>query len=168
MAPTHRATSHTLFSGSRRAAGRSVRYSAYVLCLGALVGSSCMRSTVAPPAVSRQRESGGSPPITCLCLTTHAADFDKHADGGLLLREIFRQALLIAARDELGLQTRDASIGELGHAPVDAERRLADGCRVLDLRVLVQPSQAVRLELQDSPSGRSKDTRLVSATAAVK
>ncbi len=34
--------------------------------------------------------------------------------GGLLLRELQRQAVLIAARDELGLRTRDAVLGEGG------------------------------------------------------
>src|SRR5262249_51186042 len=37
---------------------------------------------------------------------------DDHSDGSLLAREIVRQALMIAARDELGTLTRDAFIGE--------------------------------------------------------
>jgi tetratricopeptide (TPR) repeat protein len=38
---------------------------------------------------------------------------DTKADGGLLIREIVRQAILIAARDGLGLQTRDQVLGEI-------------------------------------------------------
>jgi tetratricopeptide (TPR) repeat protein len=37
--------------------------------------------------------------------------------SGLTIREIFRQSLLIAARDEMGLQTRDASLREWRGAP---------------------------------------------------
>ncbi len=33
-------------------------------------------------------------------------------DRGFLVRELFRQALLISARDELGLVTRDAWLGD--------------------------------------------------------
>ena len=40
--------------------------------------------------------------------------------NGLLLRELFRQAVLVAARDELGLSTRDMALGEsLGEADSD-------------------------------------------------
>ena len=38
------------------------------------------------------------------------------ADGRLLVREILRQAFLIAARDELGLATRDMTLRETIHA----------------------------------------------------
>ena len=37
---------------------------------------------------------------------------DAKADGGLLIRELVRQAVLIAGRDGLGLQTRDQVLGE--------------------------------------------------------
>jgi hypothetical protein len=36
----------------------------------------------------------------------------SHTDQGILTREILRQALLIAAREELGLVTRDAWLGD--------------------------------------------------------
>ena len=49
-------------------------------------------------------------------LTLAASEPGAVGGQSLLSREIFRQGLLLAARDELGLATRDASIGD----PVDA------------------------------------------------
>lgn len=52
----------------------------------------------------------------CLALGEPGADVDGRSLAGaresLLAREIVRQALLIAARDELGLATRDAMLGD--------------------------------------------------------
>jgi hypothetical protein len=41
--------------------------------------------------------------------------------SGLLLHEVFRQGLLIAARDEMGLQTRDGSLREWNGTPRDTD-----------------------------------------------
>jgi tetratricopeptide (TPR) repeat protein len=51
-------------------------------------------------------------PVT-LCLSAAEPDFKvPHASGRLLVREIARQAMLISARDELGLATRDMTLRE--------------------------------------------------------
>ncbi len=61
---------------------------------------------------------------------------DDRGDGysGLLIREIVRQAVLISARDEFGLPTRDASLNE----PVPTDSQTG---RVLDALVRVGPKQ---------------------------
>lgn len=47
-----------------------------------------------------------------LLLGTHDRHASRSAPDGILLRELVRQALLIAARDELGLATRDRALRE--------------------------------------------------------
>ncbi len=88
--------------------------------------------------------------IPIIGLTCEPVDLsapDEH--GGLLLREIARQAFLISARDELGTATRDQSIGEstaaatatfrlVGHARMDAFWRLTVG------RAGGNPAQEIR------------------------
>ena len=52
---------------------------------------------------------------TGLVLHTHEADRqDRFADRGQLLRELVRQAVLLAAREELGIATRDDALRERG------------------------------------------------------
>jgi tetratricopeptide (TPR) repeat protein len=67
---------------------------------------------------------------------------DPKADGGLLVREIVRQALLIAGRDGLGLRTRDQVLGEA----------FPSGATVLRVRTSAIPgkSVAVRITLKDA------------------
>jgi hypothetical protein len=59
-------------------------------------------------------DAGGARAIVALGMPTSSADVDE--DGGkfqpILARELIRQAALIAARDELGLGTRDEVIGD--------------------------------------------------------
>lgn len=52
------------------------------------------------------------------------------ADGGLLLRELARQAVLIAARDEMHLTTRDGVLGELPGKPDPAAFDITTHCGV--------------------------------------
>jgi tetratricopeptide (TPR) repeat protein len=71
-----------------------------------------------------------------------------HATGRLL-RELARQALLSAARDEFGLSTRDESLGE-SIAPDDASR-------VFDVSVAaIEPRGLVINVAQNFPGGRTK------------
>jgi len=66
-------------------------------------------------SVSRVGEGSQSRPVVMLQRPTCAEDFEgviKGTDPGILLREILRQAVLIAARDELGAGTRDEALGE--------------------------------------------------------
>jgi tetratricopeptide (TPR) repeat protein len=53
-------------------------------------------------------------PVPRVALTVQRVSWGTHEDirGGLLTREFVRQAVLIAARDELGLNTADAVLGE--------------------------------------------------------
>lgn len=65
-------------------------------------------AAIAPPKPGPSAASGKA-----VLLRTHEPDLeDRFADRGLLLRELVRQAILIAARDELGLATRDNSLCE--------------------------------------------------------
>ena len=67
-----------------------------------------------------------------------------NARAGILQRELIRQALLIAARDELGLLTRDDVVGERQNAPSPAgtgpEIQTSSGPNGL-IRVVVSPSE---------------------------
>ena len=64
-----------------------------------------------------------------------------NADGGLLLREILRQAVLIAARDELGLSTRDETLREFNKQD-DASRQILD----IQTTALVRDKYVVMLQ----------------------
>jgi len=69
--------------------------------------------SVAEDRVVQKAEQAASEQVVYLDRT---ADFAFRCEGrtnrAILLREIARQAILIAARDELGLSTRDASLGD--------------------------------------------------------
>ena len=86
-------------------------------------------------------DGGGTRAVVALAIPTSSADVDD--DGGkfqpIVARELIRQAVLISARDELGLGTRDEVIGEgmpEGRGGTGAEiasvfRTLPDAGRVL-------------------------------------
>ena len=75
---------------------------------------------------SKSRKSTSSP-RGVVCLKARQPDVnDQNQNCGLLIRELFRQALLVAARDELGLSTRDLTLRE-PMAP------LTNGKTVLDM-----------------------------------
>ncbi len=70
-------------------------------------------------AASGGPASAGGPPAgpATVQLTVDSPAFvltHRGAAGGLLLRELQRQAVLVAAREELGLRTRDGALGESG------------------------------------------------------
>ncbi len=62
---------------------------------------------------------------------------DGKAHAGLLVREIVRQAILIAGRDGLGLSTRDRTLGE----------PFPDGATTLTVRTLAVPGKSVRVRI---------------------
>ncbi|TWT86183.1 hypothetical protein Mal64_39230 [Pseudobythopirellula maris] len=75
------------------------------------IGCGAPSATVAISSPAAPREPIG--PL--LCLRTEWYPQRPEGDGGVehaTLREIFRQGVLIAARDELGLVTRDQTLGE--------------------------------------------------------
>jgi hypothetical protein len=74
---------------------------ATVLCMAADEVAATSSSTVVRPIAYFDRDKNW-----------YGFPVDKSADGSFLAREIVRQALLIAARDELGMLTRDVFLGE--------------------------------------------------------
>jgi thiol-disulfide isomerase/thioredoxin len=74
--------------------------------------------TPADPGRSSKFQPGGNEahtnstiPMVMLTSEEPGSDSDR-SDGGILIREIMRQAYLIAARDELGVVTRDMALRE--------------------------------------------------------
>lgn len=64
------------------------------------------------PTAATDLRQAVSPP-KCVMLTTQMLpEWDVFAVNGMLVRELMRQSLLIAARDELGLSTRDRTLRE--------------------------------------------------------
>ena len=63
-----------------------------------------------------QRGDGGRTPVA-LGIPTEPANVPPGTELSTLFRELVRQSLLLAAREELGLQTRDALLGEAGPDP---------------------------------------------------
>lgn len=108
-----------------------------------------------------------SPP-KCVMLTTQMLpDSDVFAVQGMLTRELMRQSLLIAARDELGLSTRDRTLREtFAVAKPQSTFRPA-----LELQGAVDVSRAFRLTLfrhhSDSTKRESAVKSPSSSAAAV-
>ncbi len=94
-----------------------------------------------PAQAADDTPPGKSPTPTVLLLGSQEPDteFAKN-NAKLLVREIVRQAVLIAARDELGLSTRDMTMRE----SVSAE---SDKCRRLDVQVAEKTKEFVRVRL---------------------
>jgi tetratricopeptide (TPR) repeat protein len=65
----------------------------------------------------------------------------ERTDGGLLLRELLRQAVLIAARDEMGLRTRDMALREPFSSPASG------GNTVLTIRTCVSIGRSVDVQI---------------------
>lgn len=112
-------------------------------------GTSATSPVVRPAAADSQ--AAPVAPAACVYLTTRPTNTGEGVDAGILLRELFRQALLIAARDELGLQTRDMTLRESPAFGADAANSAPVAYRPLDLDVVVKIGQAVRLELRRGP-----------------
>ncbi len=85
-----------------------------------------------------------------LVLDTRPADEGEWFDSGVLLREVLRQALLVAARDELGLATRDTALGE----PTIAGRP------VMNLRVHAVRGDRCRLTLLTRGDGDEREQQM--------
>src|SRR5262245_49667415 len=66
----------------------------------------------AAPARSRAQNEAPAAGDTLLLTAREPETKAPDSDGGLLIREILRQAVLQAAREELGLATRDAALRE--------------------------------------------------------
>src|SRR2546421_348970 len=63
---------------------------------------------------------GFAAPANTVSLTASEPTFNSQPGGPLLVRELFRQAVLIAARDELHASTRDQTLREaLDPTPFD-------------------------------------------------
>ncbi len=92
---------------------------ASVVLLGLNAGATAQEA-VDPAAIHSRlvviqaEKEGQSRPVVALANPTGADDPARLREtvGGILARELFRQALLIAARDELGLATRDELLGD--------------------------------------------------------
>src|SRR5689334_18409232 len=86
------------------------------------------------PAPAPAADAGAVQPFL---LHTAPPETGEGADFGLLLREISRQAMLIAARDQLGLPTRDEALGEVNEGAGDA----------FDVTTFVAPKKLYRVRL---------------------
>ena len=112
------------FRGMRASSGRSMAALVATAMLPALVAAAGAQEAVDPAAIHtrlvaiRPDKQGQARPIVALANPTGPDDPDRLKDtvGGILARELFRQALLIAARDELGLATRDELLGDAAPA----------------------------------------------------
>jgi tetratricopeptide (TPR) repeat protein len=139
---------------------------ASVVLLGLNAGATAQEA-VDPAAihtrlVAIQPEQGGQArPVVALANPTGTDDPARLQDtvGGILARELFRQALLIAARDELGLATRDELLGDAAPAEAAGDPR-AELITLLrygtanESRVLVRRTDGPRAETllaQDLP-----------------
>lgn len=77
-------------------------------------------------------------PPSVLALTSEEPNIsDPKADGGLLIRELVRQAVLISGRDELGLRTRDQVLGET----------FPEGALVVGIQTKAIPGKSVAVKL---------------------
>src|ERR1051326_3356303 len=70
---------------------------------------------------------------------------DKNVEGGLLIRELARQTVLLTARDELGLATRDAVLGEFD------PRQEPDG---LHITTRAYTGKNLEITLERGPTGK--------------
>jgi tetratricopeptide (TPR) repeat protein len=91
-------------------------------------------------AATAKASAADSNAIVCLHTEFNQAE-DKNALRFRLMRELGRQALLIAVRDELGLATRDETLGEVFPQDVTIAKR------DLFVSVISQYSGAVRLQV---------------------
>jgi hypothetical protein len=91
------------------------------------------------PAISRA--------VSPISVTVEDPTIDPHVGGcGLLLREFVRQGILISARDELGLPTRDAALRE----DTDAAKSIAP-------HTLATDKFHIKLDLPGAPNAWQRD-----------
>ena len=96
-----------------------------------------VRSYAAPVPAPAPAPAGDAAAVQPFLLHAAPPETGEGADFGLLLREISRQALLIAARDQLGLPTRDETLGEVDEGAAQA----------FDVATFVAPKQLYRVRL---------------------
>ena len=130
----------THFASVRSAACR--RHAIPALVLLALLSPAELK------AQSQKTKEGGKPPARgVVCLKSRAFDVnDKTQNCSLLLRELFRQALLVAARDQLGLSTRESTLRE----PMTP---LTNGKTVLEFETHVVAEKGFELSVFDASKG---------------
>jgi hypothetical protein len=146
------------------------------LSILAMAGGAMAQEAVDPGAVHtrliviRPEKGSEARPIVAVANPAATADPDRLRGtiGGILARELFRQALLIAARDELGLPTRDELLGDAptvaaGGAPqaeLSTVRRVGSGASRVRLRragsppaefLLAQDLRASRPPYRETP-----------------
>lgn len=103
-----------------------------------------------------------SPP-KCVMLTTQMLpEWDVFAVNGMLVRELMRQSLLIAARDELGLSTRDRTLRET-FAVAQSQSTFRPA---LELQGTADVSRAFRLTLFRNRADASKRESAVKSPAS--
>jgi len=116
-----------LDEGRRRRSGRGAPALAVLLILAAMPRPSAAAEDPTPEEVGKATVSrialagGGGGPVLVLRRPVEPPVTDLEAGRGLLAREVVRQAVLIAARDGLGLPARDAVLGDAGDGEVIAE-----------------------------------------------
>lgn len=99
----------------------------------------------ATPATTQPQPRTAAP---LLLLNSREPDLPtKDADGGLLIREIIRQAVLIAGRDGFGLATRDMTLREPFPAADKRTRPL------LNIKTAALPRQCIRVAITFNVAG---------------
>ncbi len=113
----------------------------------------CAASAASSPAPSGP---DNQPPPTILALHAQVPRglTDSKNFGGLLVRELVRQAVLVAARDGLGAVTRDENLGELipDSAPVGSPSESSSTTLDLDVSTLTNNDGAIKVEILGGPS----------------
>lgn len=118
---------------------RGCRFAFVLTIVLALFGIATDRCAAAEPATTPAMPTSPAMPRGVVALTSNEPDIGPAKAGPLLARELIRQAVLIAARDQLQLQTRDQTLRE----PFPAEASLANS--ILDLRLGGGPPIHVRI-----------------------
>lgn len=101
-----------------------------------------------------QAEATDGRAIGTVTVRSSPPDSREGSDGSLLVRELYRQAMLIAARDGHGLATRDATLGE--SAPSEGR----DGDVVLGFEISTVPQDAVRYQFRPADSSPTHKGRV--------
>ncbi len=107
-------------------------------------------------ADSPAEEPASSTAEPVFCLRTERYPLDENEKGTLqsrMLREIARQAVLLAAREELGLATRDETLGE----PLSTPNNHQPGWLALTFRVYPDGSYELHLVFDDTDEGDPED-----------
>jgi tetratricopeptide (TPR) repeat protein len=122
-----------------------------LLAVSALAETLMASATSTQPQLPRTTQPCPETPGSVVLLGSHEPNTAfQGADGGILIREIFRQALLIAARDGLGLATRDMTLRE----PLAADGHTPES--VLEIDTLAAPGRFMALEIRRRRDGETE------------